>query len=107
MGPKGMRELGETILQRTGYCIKRLKEIEGVAIRFDSFHFKEFVVDFSKTGKRVSEINGFLRGEKIFGGKDLTQEFAELKDCALYCVTETHSKEDIDKLVDAVERALS
>ena len=38
----------------------------------------------------------------IFGGHDLTGAFAGLAGCALYCVTEVHSREDIDKLADAL-----
>jgi glycine dehydrogenase subunit 1 len=38
----------------------------------------------------------------IFGGKDLTRDFPELGASALYCVTEIHTKADIDRLVGAL-----
>ncbi|NIM89814.1 MAG: aminomethyl-transferring glycine dehydrogenase subunit GcvPA [Candidatus Aminicenantes bacterium] len=107
MGPKGMQELGATIMQRSQYAMKKLSEIKGVkAPAFDSSHFKEFVVDFKETGKTVEEINALLRERGIFGGKDLTLEFPELGNCALYCVTEVHTKEDIDKLVQVLKEIL-
>jgi glycine dehydrogenase subunit 1 len=88
--------------------MKRLSEIEGVkAPRFVSAHFKEFVVDFNDTEKSVSQINRSLLKRGIFGGKDLNSEFPDLDQCALYCVTEIHSKEDIDSLVDALADCLS
>ena len=107
LGPKGMQELGKTIMQRSQYAMKKLSEIKGVkAPLFDSSHFKEFVLDFNETGKTVEEINAPLRERSIFGGRDLSKEFPELGNCALYCVTEVHTKEDIDKLVQALKDCL-
>ncbi|SFI03589.1 glycine dehydrogenase subunit 1 [Tindallia magadiensis] len=104
MGPKGMQELGETILQRVLYTMDRMKEIPGVKLSpLQSSVFKEFVVDFNHTGKTVSEINEALRKHHIFGGKDLSEEFPSLGQCALYCVTEIHNREDIDQLVNAIK----
>ena len=100
-----MREVGEAIIQKSQYAAKRLSEIEGVEIPFSGF-FKEFLVNFDGAGKKVSEINRALLDHKIFGGKDLTGEFPELGSSALYCVTEMHAKEDVDKLATAIEEVL-
>ncbi|MFQ5823998.1 MAG: aminomethyl-transferring glycine dehydrogenase subunit GcvPA [bacterium] len=108
MGPQGMQELGKHIMQKSQYTMKKLNEIKGVkAPRFTSPHFKEFIVDFNDTGKRVEEINQSLRTQGIFGGKDLSKEFPELGNCALYCVTEIHTKEDIDALIKAVSNCVN
>jgi glycine dehydrogenase subunit 1 len=107
MGPKGLRELGQAIMQRSQYAMKTLSGIKGVkAPLFASPHFKEFVVGFRKTGKTIKEINTCLRERDIFGGVDLSSEFSELENCALYCVTEIHTKEDIDNLVQALQECL-
>ena len=107
MGPKGMVELNKSILQKSQYAIKKLSKIKGVKVPvFESSHFKEFVVDFSQTGKSVQEINKYLLDQNIFGGKDLSLEFTELKNCALYCVTEIHTKEDIDALAESLSEFL-
>ncbi len=107
MGPEGMRELGRTIMQRSQYTMRKLSEIDGVeAPLFESPHFKEFVVDFNKSGMRVKDINKALLKYNIFGGKDLSAEFSELENCALYCVTEIHTKEDIDYFVHALADCL-
>ena len=103
MGPQGMRDLGQLILQKSQYAIKKLSEIKGVKIPFkQSAHFKEFVVDFSETGKSVKDINRFLLSKGIFGGEDISSEFSDLENCAVYCVTEIHTKDDIDELVQAL-----
>jgi len=106
MGPQGMRELGQHILQKSQYAEKKLAGIRDVRLRFRSAHFKEFVVDFSRTGKSVLEINRALLESGIFGGKDLSGEFSELPNCALYCVTEVLTKNDIDMLADSLRECL-
>ena len=103
MGPQGMKELGEGILQRTDYAIQLLSGIKGLkAPVFNGPHFKEFVVNFDATGKTVKEINQALLKKKIFGGKDLSREFPELGQSALYCVTEIHTQEDLHLLAEAL-----
>jgi len=102
MGPKGMQELDKHILQKSQYAMKKIAAINGVDIRFTASHFKEFVVDFSRSGKSASDINKALLSKGIFGGKDLSADFPHLSSCALYCVTEMVSKEDIDLLVKAL-----
>jgi glycine dehydrogenase subunit 1 len=68
--------------------------------------FKEFVVSFDRTGSTVEKINRALLERKIFGGKDLSGEFPSMGQSALYCVTETKTKEDIDTLVGALEEVI-
>jgi len=106
MGPNGMKELGQLIRQHALYAQKKLAAIPGVRLRFNSCNFKEFVVDFSATGKTVAHINKALLAKGIFGGMDLSDEFSSLSGCALYCFTEVHSKEDIDKLASAIHEIL-
>ncbi|MBU7317221.1 aminomethyl-transferring glycine dehydrogenase subunit GcvPA [Paenibacillus oleatilyticus] len=106
MGPHGMREVGETIIRQARYAADRMAELEGVRIRFQASSFKEFVVDFNGTGRMVSDINKRLLEYGIFGGKDLSGEFPDWGQCALYCVTEIHTKEDIDALAAALKAVL-
>jgi glycine dehydrogenase subunit 1 len=107
MGPQGMRKIGEGIMQRSHYVMLQLSKIKGIKCPvFQSTHFKEFVVNFDGTGKTVPEINETLLNHKIFGGKDLTKEFPELGNSALYCVTEVHTKDDVDKLTNALKEAV-
>ena len=100
LGPQGFRELGELILQRSHYAAQRLAAIPGVRVAFPSGFFKELVVSFE--GRTVREVNAALRERRIFGGKDLSADFPELGQSALYCVTEMHTKADIDRLAGAL-----
>lgn len=107
MGPQGMVEIGEGIMQRSAYLAARLDALAGVkAPVFRSPFFKELVVNFDGTGKTVADINKALLERKIFGGKDLSTWFPELGQSALYCVTEVHTKGDLDALVSALEEVL-
>jgi glycine dehydrogenase subunit 1 len=107
LGPQGMWEIGETIMQKSHYAMLQISAINGVKCPvFKSSHFKEFVVNFDDTGKTVRQINKVLLKHKVFGGKDLKREFPELGNSALYCVTEVHTKRDIDKLVEALKKVV-
>jgi len=104
MGPEGMQELGKGIIQRSLYAQKEIGKIKGVkAPVFQSANYSEFVVDFNNSGKTIKEINKALLKKGIFGGKDLSKDFPQFAQSALYCVTEIHTKEDIDKLVFALK----
>ncbi|MGE5704323.1 MAG: aminomethyl-transferring glycine dehydrogenase subunit GcvPA [Clostridia bacterium] len=106
MGPHGMHEVGQGIMQRSQYAAKKLAEISGVRVKFNAAFFKEFLVDFSQTGKTVKQINEALLAKGIFGGADMSNHYPELGQCALYCVTEVHTKEEIDELVAAIKSVL-
>ncbi|MEE1114650.1 MAG: aminomethyl-transferring glycine dehydrogenase subunit GcvPA [Eubacterium sp.] len=108
MGPQGMEEVDRIIMANAQYAAEKLSSIPGVkANPFGSVFFKEFVVDFNETGRTVEEINKALLEARIFGGKDLSKEFEALGQSALYCVTEVHTKEDIDELASALAEILA
>jgi glycine dehydrogenase subunit 1 len=108
MGPRGMAELGAGIMQRARYAAERIDGLAGAKVPLiDGHFFKEFVVDFSASGKSVGEINAALLERGIFGGKDLSGEFPLLANSALYCITEIHNKENIDQLVASLGEVLS
>ncbi|MGE5484822.1 MAG: aminomethyl-transferring glycine dehydrogenase subunit GcvPA [Ignavibacteriales bacterium] len=109
MGPRGLRELGEVIMQKSLYAKKRIAGIKGVTVPFNSVHFQEFVVNFDGcgNGRTVDQINKSLLEKGIFGGKDLSKDFPELGNSTLYCVTEVHTREDIDRLAQALDEIVA
>jgi glycine dehydrogenase subunit 1 len=108
MGPQGMADIGEAIMLRTCYAMQKIDQIEGLKVLFpNSHHFREFVVNFDGVGKDVAQVNLELLERGIFGGKDLSLEFPDLGQSALYCVTEIHSRADIDRLVDCLAEVIS
>jgi glycine dehydrogenase subunit 1 len=98
MGKDGLRELAEVNLSKCEYAKRRLAESR--PLRFTAPTFNEFVLtlkgDPDQTLKRLS-------GQGILGGLPLKRFYPEMKTEVLICVTEKHSKEDIDRLAQALE----
>ena len=107
LGPQGFKELGELIIQLSNYASKKISEIDGVKTCFNSNFFKEFLLNFDDTGLTVDKINRELRKRNIFGGKDLSKEYPDLGQCSLYCVTEVHTEQDIENLVQNIKEIIS
>jgi glycine dehydrogenase subunit 1 len=104
LGPEGLRELGETVMYNANYALTLLSKTSRIrAPVFKSSHFKEFTVNFDEAGLSVKDVNQKLLGRRIHGGKDVSNEFPELGQTALYCVTEMHSEDEIECLADALE----
>ena len=107
MGPAGFEELGDTIMSLSQHAAHRIDQLPSMNVTWPQGFFKEFVVDFNETGRTVAEINSALRDKQIFGGGDLSVDVPWLGQAALYCVTEVHSVEDIERLVEALEEVTS
>jgi glycine dehydrogenase subunit 1 len=102
LGPAGFQELGHSILQRSHYAAKRLAEIEGIHVPCAGGFFKELIVNVDETGRTIADLNRALLRARIFGGQDLSTAFPDLGQSALYCITELHTRADIDRLVATI-----
>lgn len=107
LGPAGMRELAETVASNARRTAELVGAVPGVSVRYGDRIFKEFVVDFSGTGRSVGEINAALRERGILGGHDLTGTHPALDGCALYSVTEVITEDDARRLVTALEEVVA
>ena len=107
LGPEGFRQLGETIITNANFAIQLLSKLQGVKVPvFKSAHFKEFAVNFDETGLSIEEVNKRLLNRGVHGGRDISNEYPELGQTALYCVTEVHTKREIELLRDSLETAI-
>jgi glycine dehydrogenase subunit 1 len=52
-------------------------------------------------------VNAALLERGILGGASLAHAYPELGECALYCVTELHTRSDIDRLAVALGEVLA
>ena len=105
LGPQGMKELAETVTSRANYAMRCIGSLPGVkSPLFNSYHFKEFTVCYEN--KTVDQINKKLLGEGYQGGFSLKTSFPELGDSSLWCVTEMHTKKDIDRVVLGIKEVL-
>jgi len=96
LGKTGVKELAYLNLQNAHYAAQEIAKIPGMNLAFSSPFFHEFVIE-SKI--KPAKINSVLLEDKIIGGLDLGRFYPELDHHLLYCVTETKSKADIDRLV--------
>jgi glycine dehydrogenase subunit 1 len=104
MGPQGMGELGEAIAAKANFAMLQIRRIDGIRVPvLQGAHFKEFIVNFDGLHTDVASVNKALyRNHGIVGGKNLSGEYPQFGQSALYCVTEAHTLEDIDRLVAAL-----
>jgi glycine dehydrogenase subunit 1 len=94
-------------MQRCRYAMKKIAAIPNLKVTFNNTpHFNEFVVNFDKGGKTAVEVNQALLDRDIFGGKDLSDEFPALGQSILFCVSEIHSQDDIDRLVSILKEVV-
>jgi glycine dehydrogenase subunit 1 len=98
VGGTGIRELARLNYDKAEYLKAELKKAE-FSVTFDSPTFNEFVVGFPPGFKATHER---LQEKGIVAGLCLEPYYPELADHYLLCVTETSSKEDMDRLVTAL-----
>lgn len=112
LGPSGLFELGEMILQLRSYAEQKLNELDRVkAPLFEAPHFKEFVVKVevekgtTRSKLSIRTILDNMRQDQILAGIPLDKHFPDLGESVLTCITETHTQEAIDQLVEAFRKA--
>jgi glycine dehydrogenase subunit 1 len=105
LGKCGMRRVAELCYHKAHYAADQIDALDGFTVLRDKPFFKEFVV---RCPKPVKEINDdLLKGWAIIGGYDLGQDYPDLKDHMLLCVTEMNPRQEIDLLVEALEEVTS
>jgi glycine dehydrogenase subunit 1 len=103
LGKRGFAELGELLAQRTAYAKERLTAVAGVELLHDAPVFREFAV---RLPVDVTQALDSVADEGIAAGYWLGREYEEYQDGLLVALTERRSKEDIDRLAAALERAI-
>lgn len=100
LGKAGIGKLARLNLQKAHYAADQIAQLPGFEIAFPAPYFNEFMI---KTALEPAKITTQLLKEKIVGGLDMGRFFPEFKNHLLFCVTETKSKKDIDRLVASLE----
>ncbi len=101
LGKQGMFEVGEINMDRAYYLREKISRLKGFQVEMGVTLFNEFKVRSEKPFAHVQEK---LLGEQIFAGIDLAQFYPEMKNEFLLCATETKTKEDLDRFVEALSR---
>ena len=104
LGKRGIVELGELLVQRTAYARERLSRLDGVELLHDAPVVREFAV---RLDAPVPEVLDRVAEDGIAAGYWLGRDYDEYDDGLLVAITERRSREDIDRLADALERAIA
>jgi glycine dehydrogenase subunit 1 len=99
LGKQGIKDLANLCYQKAHYAASEIGNLNGFSVNPISpggTFFHEFVV---KCPGSPSKINASLLNKKIIGGLDISDRY---ENGMLVCVTETSSKDDIDKFVKAL-----
>jgi glycine dehydrogenase subunit 1 len=104
LGKRGIVELGELLCRRTAYARERLADVRGVELLHEQPAVREFAV---RVDAPVGEVLDRVAEEGIAAGCWLGRDYPEYEDGLLVALTERRSREDIDRLADALDRAIS
>jgi glycine dehydrogenase subunit 1 len=104
LGKRGFVELGELLVRRTAYARERLAALDGVEPLHDAPVVREFAVTLDAD---VGDVLDRVAVDGIAGGYRLAREYPEYESGLLIAITERTSREDIDRLADSLERAIS
>ncbi|MBI3116189.1 MAG: aminomethyl-transferring glycine dehydrogenase subunit GcvPA [Thaumarchaeota archaeon] len=100
LGKRGFRRLGEVIVENSHYAAERISRIPGCkAPLFSGPFFKEFAVGYGR--KKASHVYTNLARKGVLAGYPISKDFG-VGEAGLYCVTEVHSSDDINRLVTAM-----
>jgi len=95
-GKEGIAKLALTNYQRTAYLKEKLEALPGVTTLGKAPFFNEFAIKFSKP---IKDVVHHFEKNGIIPGLDLGRYYPELKDYLLVAVTETKSKQKLDKFI--------
>ncbi|MEI7751718.1 MAG: aminomethyl-transferring glycine dehydrogenase subunit GcvPA [Candidatus Omnitrophota bacterium] len=99
LGKKGIHEIAEINWDRANYLRNKIAGLKNFEVDTMQPIFNEFRV---KSKKSFAKIEEKLMAQDIFPGVALETFYPELKDQFLVCATETKSKEDLDRFVEAL-----
>src|SRR5437588_6877932 len=104
LGRDGLVELGELLVRRTAYARERLAALDGVSLLHEQPVVREFAVALEAPVDRVVER---CRAEGINPGYPLRRDYPEYDDALLVALTEQRDRGDVDRLADALGRAVA
>ena len=108
MGPQGLRRVAELCLAKAHYAANALRRLPGVSLLYDDApFFKEFAIQVE--GMTAVELRSRLIKDGIDPGLDLGRfdpDTTGLAHALLVAVTENRTREEIDRMVQAIGREL-
>ena len=99
MGRTGLREVAEQNVRKSHYAAEKIGALPGYSVRFQGPYFNEFVVTTPRPSRPLRDE---LAARGIVAGLPLDRYYSGMDNDLLIAVTETASRESIDRLVKAL-----
>lgn len=96
MGKQGLRALAERNVTKSHYAKDLLLQGRTAHQQFSAPFFNEFVLKVNS----ARTVWQRLKEQNLIAGIVLEDWYPELQDCLLLCVTETHTRSDIERLAE-------
>ena len=103
MGPEGLKRVAAQCHANTRLLAQKLAKLSNIKVLSTQPYFHEIVVQLTKP---VQPVLAKLAAEGIQAGYDLSAKFPELGNALLICSTEVHVEEDINELVQGLQKVL-
>jgi glycine dehydrogenase subunit 1 len=104
LGKRGLVELGELMVRRTAYARERLTALDGIELLHPAPVCREFAIALDAP---VQEVLDRCAADGIAAGVPLGRDYREHENGLLVAITERRSKADIDRLAEALGRAVA
>ncbi len=96
VGRHGLRQIAEACYHKSHYAAQQIAALPGYSLAFQTPFFKEFTV---RCPKPPAQLLPRLLEQGIIGGLDVS---SQVEDGMLVCVTEVNTRQEIDRLVEAL-----
>ncbi|HHE51710.1 MAG TPA: glycine dehydrogenase, partial [Candidatus Acetothermia bacterium] len=103
LGGDGLRSLAELNLQKAHYLAEKLSDLPGCDLAFDEPFFNEFVLRIPSDPRVIRD---GLREQGILVDDPARLERLGVSNALRFAVTEKRSKDELDRLADALGRML-
>ena len=102
LGRQGFQQVGQRCLNAAHYLRAGIEKLDAFEVPYAAPVFNELVV--RSKGPDAAEVLGGLAERDIIGGIDLGRFRDEWRKDLLVAVTELHTREELDRLLDALAR---
>jgi glycine dehydrogenase subunit 1 len=99
LGRRGLQEVATQNLKKAAYAAQVIGQRPNYQILYQAPRFNEFVV---QTPRPATEIVAELAAQNIFAGLPLSRYYPTMTNALLVCVTEKHTRAQIDALAAAL-----
>lgn len=104
MGEQGLKDVSRCSIENTQYLLKKCLAIDSVEKVFDGHHGHEVLL---RLPVPVKDLLAKMCDKGYLPGVSLSEDYPELDNTLLICVTETKSKAEIDQFVSTLDDVLS